>query len=554
LFSQSIRQSTARAAAEDSYGFSIIGKPRLIEGSMPMNPRILIALMLFAGTWAVDVMDLPFRSLWPSLLALLLVFLLRSALAGLLAGALAGALLLAGGNPYAAVIRFVEVHLTGSLQSAWNIRVLVFTMLMGGFVGIIEAGGGLQGLVRRFLGDGKPQAKRVLWSSVGMGLVCFFDGLANSLMVGRVMRPLADKAGVAREKLAYVVDSTSSPIACIALISTWSATQLALIKAGLDQVGAAGNPYLLFLESIPYNFYCWFTLLLVFLVIARNFDVGPMRKAQPHPAEDQAEQIQSAPAYQALVPLATLIALILAGLYISGSDRLFPSSLQDLAMGFGRSKTDLVLVCASALACVVAAILNRRSIQSSIGEVFMRGVTSLLVPALILVAAWCLTSTLNALGAKDTLTGMLQGRLSPHMLPVAVFFTGAMTSFFTGTSWGTMAVLMPLSVPLAFTIGGDLPPDVVHHLLVSVIAAVFSGAVFGDHCSPISDTTLVSSVACDVQPMDHVQAQLPYALIAAVLAAAAGFIPAGFGLPAWMGLLLGAAVLTGLTQWAKIRG
>lgn len=493
--------------------------------------------------------------LWPSVVALSLVFLLRSVLAGLLGGAFSGAILLANGNPLLAFIAFFRAHLIPSLQSSWNASILVFTLLMGGFVALIEHGGGISGLLRRFVRDRGAVKGRIQWAAFGLGLVCFFDGLANSMLVGRVMRPLADRVGLSRAKLAYVVDSTSAPVACVALISTWIAYQLAMIQEGLSHVGVEGNPYLLFLRSIPVNFYCLFTLLLVALTILTGFNLGPMRRAE---AEAEAAR-GDGPLFEddprgghwarAAIPLVALILALLVGMYVSGTDAVLPIRFSRIMDAFGSADAALVLVCASAFACMVAGLINVRPRETPrTGDVFLEGMTTLFVPMLILVSAWCLSSTLKELGAAAALTRLLSGTLRPSLIPAAVFLVGTMVSFCTGTSWGTMGVLMPLAVPLAVSLAAGLAPDVADTILVGTIAAVFSGAVFGDHCSPMSDTTIVSAIASGVDPIDHVQTQLPYALVAAAVALAAGFLPYGLGLPFWGSWLIGGGVLAILTR------
>jgi Na+/H+ antiporter NhaC len=384
-------------------------------------------------------------------------------------------------------------------------------------------------------------------AAFGLGILCFFDGLANSMLVGRVLRPLADRAGVSRARLAYIVDSTSSPVACVAFISTWIAYQLSMIREGLAQVDRDDNPYVLFLQSIPLNFYCWFTLVLVLLTIVRRFNLGPMRRFAGRPAmptEAGKEEGLAAGAWRAATPLVVLVGSLVAGLYLSGSEDPWPITRNGLADAFGNSKTALVLVCSAGIGCLTAFLCAYRPGRGrELGEAFRQGLTALFLPVLILVGAWTLSSTLKELGAAQALSSLLSGTLPATYLPVAVFLVGSGMSFVTGTSWGTMGILMPLAIPTAVTLGAELPAADAHGMLLGVIAAVFSGAVFGDHCSPMSDTTIVSSVACGIDPLDHVRTQLPYALLAGGVAVLVGFIPVGLGLPAPVALLCGAIFL-----------
>ncbi len=515
-----------------------------------LRPALAMIIMASSALWLGS--SHPVASLWPAIVALAVVFLLNSVLGGLFIGAACGAFIHTGGRPVTAYVALINDHMVPSLQSSWNISVIIFTLLMGGFVALIEAGGGLSGVLRALTQHPDQARQRVEGAAFGLGILCFFDGLANSMLVGRVLRPLADRAHVSRAKLAYIVDSTSAPVACVAFISTWIAYQLSMIREGLSQVDRTDNPYVLFLHSIPLNFYCWFTLLLVLLTILRRFDIGPMKHFQaetpPTPAS-QHENTATAGIWRAALPLVILMGTLMAGLYLTGTDQPWPVTRNGLADAFGNSKTALVLVCSAGVGCLVAFLCAYRPGQGrALCDAFRQGLTALFLPVLILVGAWTLSSTLKELEAAQALSAMLSDALPAKLLPMAVFLVGAGMSFVTGTSWGTMGILMPLAVPTAVTLGADLPAADAHSILLGVIAAVFSGAVFGDHCSPMSDTTIVSSVSCDLDPLDHVKTQLPYAGLAAGVAIIAGFIPVGLGLPAPVALLSGAALLIIITR------
>lgn len=523
----------------------------------------IAALLIF--TWPLMKTGSTWISLWPSVVALASVFLLNRTITGLLLGAASGLLQLADGNPLRATSSFFTDHLFPVLGSYWNLSVLAFTLLLGGFAALIEKGGGLQALTARWLDAGKQSEKRIQWSAYILGLVCFFDGLANSMLVGKSIGPMAEKAGISKQRLAYIVDSTSSAVACVAVISTWIAYQLAMIKEGLAQAGIEAQPFSLFLKSIPFNFYCWFTLMLLAVVIFRDWDIGPMKKCR---ADDRGRAVSTKPPRQdhrtvpsvvtAVVPLGVLISGLLAGLYADGVEGgFFPVTLQRASVAFGNANTAKVLVMVSILACVTALIMNWKPISAGGNRplnVFGSGVGHLLKPVLILISAWLLSSTLKELNAADVLTSMLRGNVSPVIFPLLVFISGALISFSTGTSWGTMGILMPLALPVAIGFGdGEITP-----LVYSAIAAVFSGAVFGDHCSPFSDTTIVSSISCGIEPMEHVRTQMPYALIASGVALLIGFLPVGLGFNPYLSLSCGAVVLFVLpvvaNHWGKDHG
>lgn len=511
-----------------------------------MKIRSLIVFIVWLCTWLVLLTDASWKALWPSIVALISVFLLNRSITGLLTGASAGLILLANGNPFKAFVSGFADHLIPVLQSSWNLSVLIFTLLLGGFVALLEKGGGIQALMRRWF-SGKGNTKQhVQWGAFGLGLICFFDGLANSMLVGKSLAPMAAKVGVSRQKMAYIVDSTSSAVACVAVISTWIAYQLSMIREGLLQVDADSTvqPFQLFLRSIPFNYYCWFTLILLAVVILKDWNIGPMRRAEAEPCDPQIDPAEDkssirGSAFPALVPLLFLIFGLLIGLYGNGVEgSWFPLSLKKISEAYGNADAALVLVCVSAAAGLLAYLFNAAGIKKRGGhasQVFSDGVLKLFNPVLILISAWVLSSTLRELDAISVLSGMLRGNLPPATFPALVFLTGALISFSTGTSWGTMGILMPLALPVAlgFTDGAITP------LIHGTIAAVFSGAVFGDHCSPFSDTTIVSSISCGLEPIEHVKTQMPYALIAAGLAIAAGFLPSGFGLSPYASLGLG---------------
>ncbi len=228
-----------------------------------------VSMLLVYGQWEV-------AKLWPPLAAVAVILVTRNALVGLLAGGFAGSFLLTGGHPAVAIGSLVMHHLGPSLQSPWKIGAILFTLILGGFAAILEAGGGFNRLMHQAVGSGPDASRRVESAAAGLGLLCFFDGLANSMVVGRVSRDLADQHQVARTKLAYIVDSTSSAVACLAFISTWIAFQLSMIGDAFALAGRSVNPYAIFLQSLPYNFYCWFTLVMLLVAITQRFHPGPM--------------------------------------------------------------------------------------------------------------------------------------------------------------------------------------------------------------------------------------------------------------------------------------
>ena len=495
------------------------------------------------------------RSLWPSLAALAMVLISRSALIGLLIGAVCGALLLAGGSFLGTIEQLVLNQFWPIFGSSWKLSAMLFTLILGGFVALVEAGGGLQGLVKKLLGSGRAPHKRMQTTVFGFGLLVFFDGLANTMLIGRLLRSAADRCGVSREKLAYLADTTGSAVACLAFISTWIAFQLSMIREGFLLAGQGEvSAYSYFFKSLPANFYCWFALMLALACIWREFNPGSMgvaeRAARERPAPFGPEEaVQAGHWGLAIIPIAVLTLSIPTLTYVIGSEALLPFSLSKFAESYEKAEVYVpqILVASSILASLVAglsyAFARQGCAAKSEVKVFLSGVREIAGPVLILIAAWILGAAISQLGTATYLSESLQGHLPLALLPAGIFVLGALISFSTGTSWGAMAVLMPLAIPVIFSFTEgvvDLERD---RLVVAAIGAVFSGAVFGDHCSPFSDTTIVASIASGVEPLDHVRTQLPFAMIAGLMALILGFLPLGLGLPAILCLGVGVILL-----------
>ncbi|NDV63273.1 hypothetical protein G0Q06_12475 [Puniceicoccales bacterium CK1056] len=526
-------------------------------------------IWLLAGiavvTALIEIAGLGMASIWPSVAALLLVFTTRNVLMGLLGGALIGTVLLVDGQLWLVPLQLVERHLLPNFGSSWKSGAILFTLILGGFVHLLERGGVLQALLTRLL---HGRSKRKVEAGAGLfGLVCFFDGLANSLMVGRLFQPLAANAGVSRVRLAYIVDTTSAAVACLAFISTWIAYQLAMIREGFILAGQEANaePYHLFFASLPHNYYAWFALLLMGFAIWKQWNFGPMKAAEETQPDsggiDLPEEAFKGALWRAWIPVAALLAIIFVGIYTDGVHRagkaLLPLTFDKLAMSFAEANVPAILIIGSAVGALLAWWFLPRSVLKkgeTGGGVFMEGMIQLFQPVLILIMAWMLSSTLKDLQAADYLGELLGDRIPVSLFPLAVFLTGSLVAFTTGTSWGTMGLLMPLAIPLGFSIsGGDYAEGM--RVMPMVVGAVFSGAVFGDHCSPISDTTIVSSMACGIDPMDHVRTQLPYALLAAMAAATLGFLGVGIlGGPAWASPLAALVFAAMLVVFSSIWG
>jgi len=400
-----------------------------------------------------------------------------------------------------------------------------------------------------------------------MGLSIFFDDYANSLVVGNTMRPVTDKMKISREKLAYLVDSTAAPIASIAFITTWVGFEVGLINEALQSINHQGDgAYIMFLQSIPYSFYPLFAIALTIYVAVTGRDFGPMLAAEQKAraghinttegiglADDDIQPIENKPhrAINALLPFGVLIVVVMAGLYVTGlNPDIDNQSLKDI---IGNSDAFKAMLWASIAATIVAVIMSTGqrilTLDDTI-EAWYEGMKPMLQAIVILVLAWSLAAITEQLETSLYISSLLENSLRYYWLPVLTFLLAALTAFATGSSWGTMGILIPLIIPITWNVmsaQGVLEVEYLHIIHIS-IASVLAGAVWGDHCSPISDTTILSSMASGCDHIEHVRTQIPYALYAGGFAILIGIIPASFGLSPWIALVIG---LTGM--YAGIR-
>ncbi len=500
----------------------------------------------------------PFQT-WPALLALGLVLSTRNAALGLAVGAFSGCLLIENGALGASIKSFTEVHFFGALSGPWHVSALLFTLLLGSFAALIERSGGFQSLIGRLTKSKTSNPKRRLQlGTILTGCLCFFDGLANAVLLGRLYRPLYDKAGISRDKLAYLVDTTSSAVACIAFVSTWIATQLSLIQEATAGQAGAPSAYQLFLNSIPYCFYCTSSLVLAIGVVTWNWNPGPMAHSESaiYPKNTESNPSQGSGAWRAVLPIGVLVVAIISGFYLWDTSPILPISLEKIQSAFSGNAGPYALSIGALAGCIAAWLCLPKSEKSKASKTASKGAASMLAPLLILVLAWSFGSVLKALGTAQLLAQLLQSGTPILWLPAAVFVTASLTSFLTGSSWGTMSLFMPIALPVFLELGGDLPNEQLWNLAPAVIGAVFGGAVFGDHCSPFSDTTIVSAVAAGTPPTQHIRTQLPYAITAATLSIALGYALIALGLTIWVALplVLGSSLLVPYlgTKWKSV--
>jgi Na+/H+ antiporter NhaC len=522
------------------------------------------------GTWI---------SLIPPLVAIGLALITREVILSLFAGIWIGALFLVSFNPFAGTAQSLEV-LVDSLVDADHIAIIVFSLLLGGMVGVMSRGGGNQGVVDALSSFATTRKRGQLFSWIS-ALFIFFDDYANTLIRGNALRPMTDRLNISREKLAYIVDSTAAPLAVSAVITTWIGFEITQIQNSLAGLAAqtadpelatqiqagADNAFIIFLHSIPYLFYPILALAFVLMTILMKREFGPMLQAErraysgggvirpgSNPATDTSletlQPVKDKPRrwYNAALPVIAVIGVALWSLYTTGASALEPGE-SGLTAIIGNADPFAALLWASFTGCAVAialVVFQRILTLNQALESWVGGMQSMLMAVIILILAWGLGGITQEIGTGTYLASMLQDNLPLALLPGLVFFIAAVTAFSTGTSWGTMAILFPVVIPLAVAMGAGIgfAGGENYGILLGSVSSVMAGAVFGDHCSPISDTTVLSSMssACDL--VDHVRTQLPYALVIAGVAMVVGEIPAAFDFihPIW-GLIVGLVIL-----------
>ena len=515
-------------------------------------------------------------SILPPLLAIGMALLYRRVVPALFFGVWIGAVLAIGFTPWAAfkgLLDTLQVYVLGALADGSHAAIILFSLMIGGMVGIISKNGGTLGIVERLTGWASDSGRGQIVTGM-LGISIFFDDYANSLIVGNTMRPVTDRLRISREKLAYIVDSTAAPISTLAFVTTWIGYQVGLLGTAIESIdGFSQGAYSVFLSSLPYNFYPFLALFFVFLIAYTQYDFGPMYAAEKRArdtgevlgeeakvdeaaAEGEALQPPAGTplrAFNAIIPIVVLVGGVLAGLYATGIQVVGAEApLKDI---IGEADSYTALMWGSLLGVLVAAALSLGQgildLEQTV-EAWYEGLKSMLFAMIILVLAWALSNITEVLHTADYLVSVLGETLPPGVVPALIFVLAAATAFATGSSWGTMGTLMPLVVPLVWAIldQNGMSDPAHYHILYSAVSCVLAGAVWGDHCSPISDTTILSSMASGCDHIEHVRTQLPYALSVGTVAILFGTLPAGFGMPVWVGLLVGGVLLYGLLRVA----
>ena len=505
-------------------------------------------------------------SILPPFVAIVMALLFKEVLSSLFLGILTGTFIMAlyaGNRPAEALgggfLRVVDTYMVGSIFDADHVKIIVFTLLIGGMVKVITVNGGMQGIVN-WLSHKAKNARSGQLMTFFMDLCVFFDDYSNTLVVGNTMRPVTDKLKISREKLSYIVDSTSAPVVAVAFVTTWIGAELSYIQQGIDAVGIATSAYSVFFHSLAYSFYPFLTLCFVLMLIISGRDFGPMLKAERKARQSEQTDIQSSdthakPAHilDALIPLLVLIFGTIVGLFATGYDA--PTWAEgsgffsNLSVTIGNADSYLALLWSSLLSLLTAIIITVIRGTLPFGKVMeevIEGFKTMFNAVVILTMAWSIAMVTKDMHTAEFVSQLLlQWSLSPALVPVLTFILACLIGFSTGTSWGTMAILYPLILPASWLLCQDqgLSVEASMPLFYNVVASVMAGAVMGDHCSPISDTTIMSSMASGCNHLSHVGTQMPYALTVGGVALLFGVLPTAFGMPSWAAFLIALVTL-----------
>ena len=540
----------------------------------------LFVLSLWISTTPADAdnsVRFGILTLLPPLIAIALAFITKETILSLFIGVFVGEFMLCANDLNiisTAINAFMQMgsQIISCMADPWNAGIILQCLLIGGIIQLVTKMGGAKALADAFAkrADTPRKAQLFTWF---LGLCVFFDDYANSLIVGPIMRPVMDKLKVSREKLAFVVDATAAPVAGIAIISTWIGLEISLIAAGFESVGVTNvTGFGIFLQTIPYRFYNIFILLFIVISAITLYEFGPMKKAEQNARarkEDEEIIVPEAPGFDevkpvegiklsvwnAIIPIGTLIVGALIAFYWSGYTTILggedqalitlmktaPLSFDGIFQALSQSDASVALFQAALLASIVAIVMavgeKILTIEDAISE-WIGGMKTIVITGVILLLAWSLGGVIGEVGTADYLVGVLSDTIPQFIVPALIFILGALISFATGTAYGTMSILMPLAIPLAWAVStGDM------NFTIVCTSGVLTGAIFGDHCSPISDTTILSSMGTSCNHIDHVQTQIYYAIFVACVAIFIGYIPAGLGIPWYISLVVGVIVM-----------
>jgi Na+/H+ antiporter NhaC len=458
--------------------------------------------------------DLGWLSILPPVLAIALAIWTKQVYLSLFLGIWSGWTMLAGWNPIAG-LRDALDSCINVFSDAGNTRVILFSALVGALITLTQRSGGMEGFVntmtQRGVVRGRKSAGILAWL---VGLCVFVESSVTCLVVGSVSRPIFDRLKISREKLAYICDSTSAPICILIPLNAWGAYIIGLLAK--EDVA---HPVAVLIAAIPLNFYAMAAVAMVLYIVLTGRDFGPMAKAEHRARElgkvlrDGAEPmistdviaIETKPGLpprplNMIVPIATMVLMMPVGLFITGKGNLME----------GSGSTAVFWAVLAAIVVAAGMYLAQRFFSlREVMDLTMKGIGGLVPLAILMILAFSIGSTCKVMGTGPYVAGVASRWIHPNLVPPIVFLVACFIAFSTGTSWGTFAIMLPIAIPMA---------TIMHASLPMTLAAVLGGGVFGDHCSPISDTTIVSSMASASDHIDHVRTQLPYAMTAALIA------------------------------------
>lgn len=517
-------------------------------------------------------------SIMPPLFAILIALIFKEVFTALFIGLLIGTFTISYyqgatifGSIFQGIFTIADTYLIQALGDPGHLAIIIFSMLIGATVNLITRNGGMKGVVN-YLSKYANSPKSGQFITWLLGIVIFFDDYANTLVVGNTMRPVTDKLKISRQKLAYIVDSTAAPIASIAFVTTWIGAELSYIQNGIDNLGLNESPYSVFLSSLQFAFYPIFALVFIVLLIFSRREFGSMFHAERHARKyginveryeaegfsnklNELELDEKIPArwFNAVVPILVIILGTFSGLLYTGWDAETWSSniafSKKLSIIIGNSDSYQALLWSSLLGTIIAVTLTISQRILSLKETIdslINGFRTMLTAIMILVLAWSIALVTEHMHTADFISQvMLDIKISPYFVPTLTFILSALVAFSTGSSWGTMAILYPLFIPATWLICQDFGYDYEQSMMIfyNVVSTVLAGSVLGDHCSPISDTTILSSLASSCNHIEHVRTQLPYALTVGSVSIVFGTLPAAFGISSIILLPLGVIVL-----------
>ena len=522
-------------------------------------------------------------SIFPPLIAILVALILKEVFTALFMGIFVGTFTIYfyhGVGFFAALYKgllsLIDHYVINALNNTGHLSIIVFSMLIGGMVFVITRNGGMRGIVN-FLSRYAKTRKSGQFVAWLLGVAIFFDDYANTLVVGNTMRPVTDRLKISREKLAYIVDSTAAPVASVALITTWIGAELSYIQDGIRMLNLDETPYIVFLHSLKYSFYPIFTLGFIIMLIYMGRDFGPMKTAEKRAAlaldtgvEKEANDQDFQPkegitpkAYNALIPVLVVVLGTIGGLIATGLEEVvWDHSLSfgfNLSLIIGHADSYRALLWSSLGGSITAILMSvgqgLLSLKESMDSL-LNGLKVMLTAVIILTLAWSLAGITEDLQTAQFISGSLISlKVSPFLVPGLAFVLAAIVAFSTGSSWGTMAILYPLMLPASWMLStsAGLAYDESLSLFHNVVSVILAGSVLGDHCSPISDTTIMSSLASQCNHIEHVRTQLPYALTVGFVSLVIGTISVAYGLPVILGFVLGFFVLFLIIRYLGIK-